>query len=129
MSLSAPEASVEFHRYVDEMALPYPQPIRRITRVEYHQMGELGMFDDEWFTNVFAASIVDGEGGADDRTARLCASFNTSVYNAARCGGTNIPDNAYNDRDSYMPPYNRPPKRRNQPQEQSWGEIRKALGF
>ena len=85
------------------------------------------MFSDEWFEKVFAASVVDGEGRADRRTAKICESNNTTAYNVANRNGAKIADDLYRTEESYMPPaYVRRPIRRKQ---QTWGEMRKGLGF
>ena len=75
---------------------------------------------------MYAVSILDGEGGADERTAKLCHSLVTAIYNAVRFSGKEVPNEFYKDEQYYLPKYQRVPV---EPPVQSWEEMKRNLGW
>lgn len=86
------------------------------------------IYDDEHLRNMFAVSVLDGDGNEDRRTARLCATITTEINNALRRCGKDVPDDAYRTEEQFMPDIKRTTKQARQ-QVQSWDEMRANLGF
>lgn len=86
----------------------------------------LAKFDDNHQDHFYAVSVLDGDGEADRRAARICNSNNTTAMNAVRMHGKDVEERFYRSEDDYMPLHWKADRRR---RGQSWDEMKSNLGF
>lgn len=86
-------------------------------------------FDDEHLDHLYAASLLDGDGYDDQRTARICATLVNTVMNALRLSGKEVADTMYRSEDDFLPKQQQRSSRGKSrlPQQQTWEQMRSAI--